>query len=620
MKKKHKFIYATFLPLIICISSCGLLSSFFTEGTSSDTQNNENKTGEQTDNKTGDDTTKDNDNKDDNSGNKEDSGNKDNTQEVDESDDTEREDETILDPKDIIIREEEPTIKSNKYHEGFDKKIYSSLFPYQPIIRQELPKLSIDTPDGSNDYAKANLYSMDTIYSARKNNTIKYLDCTISLSNCESTFSFENISGQVKLRGNASCYSYKKGLSLKFNEKRNLLGLNNNAKFKKYVLDPLYYDATLLKESTALYLGKQMFNYDNLFTSDTTPILLYLNGEYWGIYLLKEKIQVGKNRVNIDDIEKREPAGEYTGIDTGFLFEYDGYGLLEEQYQLSPVFRIDYNNNAPLRTLEGKTTYQAHDTYMNYGKMVNEFTLKSDIYSQDQLNFLSSYVGNVYKIMYEAVYNKKYYVFNSDYSDIVLKTNLTSKDVIKKVVDIDSFVDMYLLQEMCCNNDMYWGSQFFQLDMSNKGNKKLTFSSAWDYDWGLGRGKTMNSTHLPGDKVDTLYAAYQFDDSYTNAWYLILIHEDWYMDLVKEKWKLLVDHGVLYNALHYIDEYSLLLENYYEENFKKWVFELWGNEVDEYAENYDNQPKQAKYLFKWLAGKFNYLNTVFGDGTKLFNF
>ena len=522
-------------------------------------------------------------------------------------------------PLEPIIERREPVIKSENYHAGFEDKIYSSLFPYEPTVRETLPEMNITTNDNSNDFATINFCGMDDVYMARKNNQIKYIDCKVNLEKGDDKFNFENVDAQIKLRGNASCYSDKKAFSLKFKSKTNLLGLNNNNKFKKYVLDPLYYDPSFLKEATALYLGKQMFNYDNLYTSDTTPIVLYLNNTYWGVYLLKEAIQVNKNRVNIDDIEKREPIGAYTGIDTGYLFEYDGYGLLEESYGLNPIFKIDYNNNAPLKTIEGKTTNQASNTYFHSYQMVNEFTLKSDIYSQDQLDFLASYVGKVYKIVYEAAYNDIYYVFNSDYSDIEQVTESSSKEIIDKVIDINSFVDMYLLQEMCCNNDMYWGSQYFQLDMSSTGNKKLTFSSAWDYDWGFGRGSVLYATLTNGDDVNTLYAAKQFNKQYTNAWYLLLIHEDWFIDLVKEKWQLLVKHGVLYNALHFIDEFSFVHTNYYKENFAKWPFIIFGNEVAEYANNRDNLPLQTKYLFKWLAGKFNFLNTIFGDNTVLFN-
>ena len=587
MKKKSIYFLSVILPLTLSLSSCNFLFNNTGENTTNDNNNNNNNNN----NTTNTDTTK---------------NNNDNTSEEKPK------------PKEIIIEERDPVIKSDEYHTGFDKKIYSSLFPYEPTVRTQLPKINISTPDGSNDFATMSLNYMGDIYTAKKENRIKYEDCSVKVSNCESNYSFDNVSGLIKLRGNASCYSPKKAFSLKFNEKRTLLGLNNNNKFKKYVLDPLYYDPSFLKESTALYLGKQMFNYDNLFTSDTTPVELYINDTYWGVYLLKESIQVNKNRVNIDDIEKREPIGSYSGIDTGYLFEYDGYGLLEEEYGLNPIFRIDYNNNAPLKSLDGKTTYQANDTYYHDGIMVNEFTLKSDIYSQDQLDFLSSYVGNIYKIIYEAVYNKQYYVFNSNNSGIIKTKDLTSKEVIDKVIDINSFVDMYLLQEMCCNNDLYWGSQYFQLDMSSKGNKKLTFSSAWDYDWGFGRGATMNATGKSGTDVNTLYAANQCNQAYTNAWYLLLIHENWFMDLVKEKWQLLVKHGVLHNSLHYIDEFTLIHKNYYEANFEKWPFEIYGNEPREYQINYDDLPKQANYLFKWLAGKFNYLNTVFGDNTELF--
>lgn len=37
------------------------------------------------------------------------------------------------------------------------------------------------------------------------------------------------------------------------------------------------------------------------YTPDSRFIDLYINGQYWGLYQLTERIEVNKNRINIDD-------------------------------------------------------------------------------------------------------------------------------------------------------------------------------------------------------------------------------------------------------------------------------------------------------------------------------
>ena len=127
MTKKNRLIFTALTSLLVYLPSCGNLSFFGeeTSSTSSDTNNNNNQNnGTKTDNN-------ENTNKpsDEGSEEKEDNTPFDNTKFEDDGVPT----DTQLEKK---IEEQDPVIKSDKYHSGFDKKIYSSLFPYQPIVRQ----------------------------------------------------------------------------------------------------------------------------------------------------------------------------------------------------------------------------------------------------------------------------------------------------------------------------------------------------------------------------------------------------------------------------------------------------------------------------------------------------
>ena len=540
-------------------------------------------------------------------------------------DDQKRIDDAVGKDNNPVI-EYDPLIKSDEYHQGYVKRKYSTLFSYEPHITYELPRLDIKTDlETKNYFDNFVCNSLDDKYSMIVNGNIAYKDCSFSLTSNKDTYSFENKKGQIKFRGNGSLTGtnnsnsvLKKPYSIKFNEKISILGINNDNKFKKWVLNPFYLDPSLLREPILFYLAKQLLSFDNIWSPDFAFVDLYFNDIYSGIYCIEEKIEVGKNRINIDDIEKREPFDSYSEIDTGYIFEYDGYGIYEERYNTNPIFRIDYNQNSPLKTLNGQIVYQSYNGYLHNGRMLNEFTVKSDIYSQSQLDFLSSYVGNVYKIIYEAVYNKKSYTFDSDYTNIIEKPELSSFEAINNVINIDSFVDKYLLMEIACDQDLYWNT-YFQLDMSNNGDNKIAMSSVWDLNLSCGFVDS-DRNNVSGFNPNYLYVANQKTQPFINAWYLILIHEDWFWDLVKEKWKLLVDNGVLYNSLHYIDEFSIVYKKAFEKNFSFYPA-LIATSARDLIKNYgSNQLLQSQYLFSWLARRYNYLNTVFGDGTILFTY
>ena len=499
--------------------------------------------------------------------------------------------------------ESDPLVKSTRYHKGYEKRFRSNLYPYQPIMRNNIPRIDIITStDTENIFATKPTKKEET----------EYLPMTFSLSNCEEKYILNGITGQIKARGNGSLTFDKKPFNLKLNEKTNILGINNGNKFKRWVLNAVARDSSNLRDLTAFYLGKQVFGYDKLFSSDFIFVELYLNNEYWGLYLVQEYNQVNKNRVNIDDVEKREPVNAYKGIDIGYYFEYDGYAVVNDDEE--HTFRISYNNNASLKTLDGVIKYPPTTTMGGIPRTtINGYTMKSKIYSDDQLNFISNYVDKVYEIIYNAVYKKKYYVFDENYSQLIEIKNTTTYETVDKVVNIRSFVDMYILQEIFRDPDVAWGSKYFQVDFSTKGDKKLAWSSIWDND--LAFGTTGNTT-------EGYFAAGRGTTGAINPWHCILVHEKWFMHLVKQKWEDLIRNKVLYNSLHYIDEYRINYYNKFVEDFNKWGY------IPQTAINTSADYKQAaksvdggvNFLFEWLVKRYNSLNSLYGDGSILFTY
>ena len=68
--------------------------------------------------------------------------------------------------------------------------------------------------------------------------------------------------------------------------------------------------------------------------------------------------------------------------------------------------------------------------------MQNGYTIKSDVYSSTQTNFIKNYIQNAFEVCYQAIYENKYYEFDSAYQNIVESTTLTNaKDTISKVYD-----------------------------------------------------------------------------------------------------------------------------------------------------------------------------------------
>ena len=126
----------------------------------------------------------------------------------------------------------------------------------------------------------------------------------------------------TRLRGNASLNFAKKPYRIKFENKQK--PLNAPAKAKKWTLISNYGDKTLMRNLLAFHISEVM---GMPYTPYGRSVDVILNGEYKGCYQLCDQIEVNKNRVNIDEMEKTDIAGE--NLTGGYLWEIDAYANQE---------------------------------------------------------------------------------------------------------------------------------------------------------------------------------------------------------------------------------------------------------------------------------------------------
>ncbi len=104
--------------------------------------------------------------------------------------------------------------------------------------------------------------------------------------------------GRIRGRGNSTWLWYpKKPYRIKLDTSSKMLGIKKN---KDWVLLANYRDMTDMMNTFAL----QAADYMGLpFTTPTRFVELFLNGDYKGVYQLTEQVEVGGNRVAIDEAE-----------------------------------------------------------------------------------------------------------------------------------------------------------------------------------------------------------------------------------------------------------------------------------------------------------------------------
>lgn len=439
-----------------------------------------------------------------------------------------------------------------------------------------------------------------------------YEPCTVTLTDTDGTVSV-NAAADVKVRGNWTTNYSKKPLRIKFSEKQTMLGLNDGAKMKNWVLLAEYKDTSMLRNKTALAVSREILGADGLYAADSALVEVEINGEYWGVYLLTEQQEANPGRVSIC-----EPEKDYEAADIGYFMEFDGYFFNEDDLH---QFHIDYADNAPLVPFDGNGGSGRTMSPLNTGRGDRKqdvgITIKSDIYSEYQRDFIASYLNNVYRIMYEAAYNDKAYKFHFEYPELE-DSDSTPQHAVEIVVDVDSLADMYIISELTCDADIYWSSFFMDINMGRGGSElrddvhetgRLTFEAPWDFDSAMGN----KDRCADGQGFYAANIVYDVNDQYEtiNPWLAVLMYEDWFQDIIREKWTAAYDSGVFDRAYEMIESDTAQYHDAFERNYQKWDNLLHNEAANEWSKRSaqcKTHEESAAYLEEWLRTRVEFLN------------
>jgi hypothetical protein len=451
-------------------------------------------------------------------------------------------------------------------------------YGYIPAISNVMPIVHINTSDGNNEWVTK--YGKNDKVAGN----IDYVDATINVSGCAKEHEMDNVEAEVKVRGNATLNYEKKPIRIKFSSKKNLLGLHDGEKYKNWVLLADYKDLSLSNNTAAFFLGNLILGSDGYYCTDFRNVEVYINGQYWGVYLLVEQQEVKDNRSSVPEVDD-----DYEGTDIGYFFEFDGYYNEEGTSYLDggegdPTFTMNH------RGLQGR----------NIG-----YTVKSDLYTKDQLNFLKTYLENSFYIAYEAS-RGNYYKFDENYNVVSDSSATNVKDVIGAVIDLQSLVDIYILNEIACDLDVDWSSFYLSLDMSAEGDKKIIFEAPWDWDSCFGLRFDVDAA-VPN--AQGIYAATR------NPWFRLVTGQDWFWEMVREKWSEMKRYDVQKRTVNLIRDQKVIYADCYVRNNQRWPNRVIGGngEVNSTLNSYRDintaQGLAADFLINWLNLRFTYLDS-----------
>ena len=427
-----------------------------------------------------------------------------------------------------------------------------------------------------------------------------YVSMTLSTDNCDQAYIKNNVPGEIRCRGNGTMTYDKKPYRIKFTSKTNMLGLNHGARAKSWVLLAEYADQSMVRNSTAFYLGNSLFNYSNNYCSDYMPVNVYLNGSYNGVYVLAEQQQANSNRIKINEAEDG-----YTGTDVGYLIELDSRAS-EEDYYFSVGKGTDWSmfpgmpgggwggGGEQPDKLDGASLYR------------KDYAVKTDVFVQEQVNFVKKYLTNVYYAFYKAVHGDGLFVLDEN-NELVASPYTTQFETLNSIIDLESVFKMYLLHEYMKDVDVGFGSFYMFVDFSTTSKyKRLTFGAPWDFDWSSGNVNTSECYGSSGEYCSKNQGNF-------NPWFFMLSRTSFFRETFKKYYSVFKNSQILEGAIAQANYFAAAFKNDYVKNYQKWdnLGKITPKYTPDIARTFKSHQDAVDYLTKWLTDRKKSLDQIF---------
>lgn len=370
----------------------------------------------------------------------------------------------------------------------------------------------------------------------------------------------------IEFRGASTGDFPKKSYSL---ETRDSEGENRNVPLlgmpaeNDWVLYAPYSDKSLMRNALAYWMANQMGYY----ASRTRFCELVVDGEYQGVYVLMEKIKRDGDRVDIANLT----AGDIADDDvTG------GY-----------IVKVD-------RFIEGETG----GWYSRYGfgesrLFYHYYYPESSVIVPEQ----EAYIQGFFRQFEETLVGDGFADLETGYA---------------RYIDVASFVDNIIVNEVARNIDAYRLSTFMYKDRESAGGR-LVMGPVWDFNLGFGN---VNYDVHPSVPLEDSSRGLLLNNRV--VWYSVpfwfwwrrLVQDELFVEELDSRWGELRE-GVLKteNLTGKVEEMAAHLEEAQVRNFRRWPIlgeYVWPNDFmgQTYAEEVD-------FLKRWLVRRLAWMDANF---------
>jgi len=318
-----------------------------------------------------------------------------------------------------------------------------------------------------------------------------------------------------------------------------------------WVLYAPWQDKTMIRNVLTYQLSNEMGRY----ASRSRHVELYLNDEYRGIYVLMEKIKRDGNRVDISKLNPDEITGD--DVTGGYILKFDWF----------------YTGD-------------------NIGGFESEF---------DEMIYNYHYPKPSDIVPEQEAYIEEYI---NEFETIMMGTDYTNDSTgYPSMMNVESFVDFILLQELAKNVDAYRLSTYIYKDKESIDNR-LTAGPVWDFNHGFG-----NCDYGETWEVDNWLLEYNPEGGDQVAFWWELLWEDLAFQhkaavRYTELRQTIFSEEHIYSIIDSIADY---LGPAVDRNFARWP--LLGNYIWPNYYVFDTYEEEIDYLKSWTTQRLAWMDS-----------
>lgn len=282
-----------------------------------------------------------------------------------------------------------------------------------------------------------------------------------------------------------------------------------------WILHGPYSDKSLMRNVLAMNMSRRMGNY----SSRTHFCEVFIDDNYRGVYVFMEKIKRDKNRIDIAKLNPDEVSGD--DLTGGYIFKIDKGGDLGWESDFAVV-------SDPDKKIKFSYVYP-----------------KPELIVPAQEKYIINYVDS-----FELAINSPDFRYSNKRYDAF--------------IDLESFADNFIVNELSKDVDAYRISSYFFKDKQSKGGL-INASTMWDFNLAFG-----NADYCNGDETNQWMYNIHCDDG-NPFWLKNMMKDPIFRGVIRCRWDYYRSTHLHKDSISkFIEDQTMYLGDAIDRNFQRW--------------------------------------------------